>query len=515
MSQLIECVPNFSEGRRTEVIDAIVTAITSTSGVVLLDRESDANHNRSVITFVGDAAAVAEAAFRGTAKAAELIDLDVHRGEHPRMGATDVIPFVPIRNATPTDCVAMAQRLGERVGRELAIPVYLYEDAATREANRNLADVRRGEYEGLKVEIETSPERAPDFGPRKLGKAGAVAIGARFPLIAYNVNLGTTDVKIAKAIAKQVRFSSGGLPFVKALGFELADRQLVQVSMNLTNYTQTSIAKVFALIAEEAQQHGVPIIESEIVGLVPQQALMDTAADYLKLANFSSNQILEVKLADTLAKLPTSNPQPPITNNQLPITQFIDDLAAPTPTPGGGSASAYAGAMAAGLVMMYAGLKLSRMERDAAQGKKQADVLMVELRQAHASAQALKEKLSKAVENDARVYEVVLTAYRIPKVGAGSAPAQERANKIQRALQGAAEVPMRVAEDAAAVLRLARNVIGKGLKSAQSDAQVATLLAQAALQGAVLNVQTNLESITDEDVVRDYRVRIDALQVNE
>jgi glutamate formiminotransferase/formiminotetrahydrofolate cyclodeaminase len=502
MQQLIECVPNFSEGRRSDVIDAIIAAITSVSGVVLLDRESDANHNRSVVTLVGDAVAVEEAAFRGAAKATELIDLDAHRGAHPRMGATDVIPFIPIRDATSEDCIAIARRLGERVGRELAIPVYLYEDAATREANRNLADVRRGEYEGLKVEIETNPERAPDFGPRKLGKAGAVAIGVRFPLIAYNVNLGTTDVKIAKAIAKKVRFSSGGLPFVKALGFELADRQLVQVSMNLTNYTQTGIAKVFALIAEEAKQHGVPIVESEIVGLVPQQALLDTATDYLKLANFSPHQILEVKLANALEKIPNPTLPLPMTHYPLPITQFIDELAAPTPTPGGGSASAYAGALAAALVMMYVGLKLARMERDAAQGKKHDETLLAELRQAHRAAQTLKETLSKAVENDARVYEAVLAVYRLPK------DAPERAAKIQRALHGAAEVPMRVAENCAEVLRLARAVMGKGLKSAHSDLQVAKLLAQAAMQGALLNVQTNLESITAEDIVREYRKRI-------
>ncbi|MEP7198480.1 MAG: glutamate formimidoyltransferase, partial [Chloroflexota bacterium] len=295
MPQLIECVPNFSEGRRADVVAQIVAAMMAVDGVTLLDQESDANHNRSVITLVGDARAVEEAAFRGCAKAAELIDLDAHRGEHPRMGATDVIPFIPISGATPQECVAIARRLGERVGRELNIPVYLYEDAATKEANRNLADVRRGEYEGLKVEIETNPDRAPDFGPRALGKAGAVAIGARFPLIAYNINLGTTDLKMAKAIAKAVRYSNGGLRYVKALGIDLADRKLAQVSMNMTNYEQTPLHRAFELVKREAERYGVPIVESEIVGLVPQQALMDAAEFYLQLANFTRHQVLEVR----------------------------------------------------------------------------------------------------------------------------------------------------------------------------------------------------------------------------
>ncbi|MCA1554564.1 MAG: glutamate formimidoyltransferase, partial [Chloroflexi bacterium] len=280
----------------------IVGAITSVAGVTLLDEEMDASHDRSVVTFVGDAAAVEEAAFRGCAKAAELIDLDQHRGEHPRMGATDVIPFIPISGASPQDCVRIARRLGERVGRELRIPVYLYEDAATKEANRNLADVRRGEYEGLRVEIESNPERAPDFGPHTLGKAGAVAIGARFPLIAYNINLGTRDLKIAKAIAKAVRFSNGGLRYVKALGIDLSSRGLVQVSMNMTKYDETPLPRVFEMVKREAERYGVPIIESEIVGLVPQQALLDAAQSYLQLANFLPSQVLEVRMAEALAQ---------------------------------------------------------------------------------------------------------------------------------------------------------------------------------------------------------------------
>lgn len=297
MAEVVECVPNFSEGRRKEVVDAIAKDIASVEGVRLLDQEMDASHNRSVITFVGDRTGVAEAAFRGAQKAVESIDMNHHHGEHPRVGALDVLPFVPIAGVTMDDCVALARSVGKRIADELRVPVYLYEAAATRPDRRGLPDVRRGEYEGLKVEITTNPDRAPDFGPPRLHPtAGACIVGARPVLIAWNVNLRTSDVGIAKRIAKSIRESDGGLPAVRAKGFELADRGLVQVSMNMVDYHKTSLIQAFEAIRALAAKEGVEIAESEIIGLVPLDALVDGATQYFKLARFHREQILETRL---------------------------------------------------------------------------------------------------------------------------------------------------------------------------------------------------------------------------
>ena len=297
MAEIVECVPNFSEGRRKEVVDAIAQAIASVPGVRVLDRQMDADHNRSVITFVGDRTAVAQAAFRGAQKAVELIDMSMHHGEHPRVGALDVLPFVPIAGVTMDDCVALARSVGKRIADELQVPVYLYEAAATRPDRRALPDVRRGEYEGLKAEIETNPDRTPDFGPRRLHPtAGACIVGARPVLIAWNVNLRTADIRVAKRIAKAIRESDGGLPAVRAKGFELADRGLVQVSMNMVDYRKTSLVQAFEAIRSRAAKEGVEIAESEIVGLVPLDALIDGATQYFKLARFHREQILETRL---------------------------------------------------------------------------------------------------------------------------------------------------------------------------------------------------------------------------
>ena len=294
MKQIVECVPNFSEGRRQEVIERIVTAMAQAPDASVLDVQSDVDHNRSVVTLIGAPEATLEAAFQGIAMAAQLIDMDHHHGAHPRMGATDVVPFVPVQGTTMDDCVALARRLGERVGTELKIPVYLYEEAATRPERRNLADVRRGEYEGLKAEIATDPGRAPDFGPARVGTAGATAIGARPPLIAFNVYLNTADIAPAKAIAKAVRHSSGGLRFVKALGL-LVEGQ-AQISMNLTDYRQTPIHRVVEMIRAEAARLGLMITRCEVVGLLPAQALFDAAQFYLQLHDLPADQILENRL---------------------------------------------------------------------------------------------------------------------------------------------------------------------------------------------------------------------------
>ena len=297
--KLVECVPNFSEGRRPEVLDEIVGAMTAVEGVRLLDKEMDADHNRAVVTIIGAPEAVLEGAFRGIKKASALIDLTKHEGEHPRMGATDVCPFVPVKDVTMDDCVELASRLGERVGEELSIPVFLYEAAAKRPERENLAKCRKGQFEGLREEIGTNPEKDPDYGPSKIHPtAGAIAIGARPFLIAYNINLGTADLSVAKAIAKSIRHSGGGLRYVKALGFEIKDRGIVQVSINMVNFKGTPLFRVFEMVKSEAARYGVPVIGSEVVGLVPADALVDVAGFYLRFEGFERDQVLENRLSE-------------------------------------------------------------------------------------------------------------------------------------------------------------------------------------------------------------------------
>ncbi len=298
MQKLVECVPNFSEGRRPEVIQRIVAAIAGLPDIRLLDVESNADHNRSVVTFVGEPAPVAEAAFRLTQAAVAMIDMEQQTGEHPRIGAMDVIPFVPISGVTMDDCVALARHVGERIGSELALPVYLYAHAATTPARRRLPDVRQGQYAGLKKTIAT-PERRPDFGPAWMHPtAGATAVGARPPLIAFNINLATRDIRIAREIAKGVRESSGGLVNVQAMGVDLAEQERVQVSMNLLDYTRTPIHRAFELVRLEAERHGVLVAGSEVIGLIPVDALLDVSRFYLRLDSFRREQTLELRLLE-------------------------------------------------------------------------------------------------------------------------------------------------------------------------------------------------------------------------
>ena len=429
--QLIECIPNFSEARRPEVIDQIVAAIQSVDEVRLLDRSSDLDHNRTVLTFAGAAFAVEEAAFRAIRTAAELIDLNNHTGEHPRIGATDVVPFVPLSGATMDDCIAMAKRLGERVGNELSIPVYLYEAAATRPERANLENIRKGQFEGLKAEIESNPERQPDFGPSKVGTAGATVIGARNPLIAFNIYLTTDEVDIAKKIAKAVRNSSGGLRHVKALGLMVEGR--AQVSMNLTNFHETPIARVVETIRREAERYGVGIHHSELVGLIPHEALMDAAVWYTQLDEFDKEQVLESRIVDSS----TSPPQPK-------TDSFIEELAAPTATPGGGSAAAYAGAMGAGLVAMVAGLTIGK--------KKYADV-EAEMQAIRVMAENLRKELTQAVDDDASAFEALMGAFKLPKETEEEQKTRNAA--IPVATHNAAHIPLRVAKQAIKVMELA------------------------------------------------------------
>lgn len=294
MNPIVECIPNFSEGRRQEVIEAIADTIRAVEGVRLLDYSSDHSHNRSVFTFIGNPEAVKTAAFASCSKAAELIDMTKHHGEHPRMGATDVIPFVPIKDINAEDCIKLSRELGEKIARELSIPVFLYEDSATQPERRNLANIRKGQFEGMTQKIK-DPEWVPDFGkPEIHPTAGVVAVGTRMPLIAYNINLDTSDIKIADKIAKLIRERGGGLRNVRAIGVMLEDRNLTQVSINMVNYEKTALYRAFEMVKMEAKRYGVNIVGSEIVGLTPMQALIDTAEYYLQLENFDSNkQVLE------------------------------------------------------------------------------------------------------------------------------------------------------------------------------------------------------------------------------
>ena len=469
---IVECIPNFSEGRRIEVVDAIQQAIASVAGVHVLDRHVDADHNRSVITFAGHPEGVLEAAYAGIARAAELIDLDQHQGEHPRIGATDVVPFVPIQGVTMDECVELARRLGERVGETLAIPVYLYEFAATRADRVNLADIRKGEYEALKQSIVDDPKRRPDYGPAKLGPAGAVVIGARVPLIAYNVYLSTDDVSIADAIARSIRHSSGGLRFVKALGMLVDGR--AQVSMNLTDYTRTPIARVIELIRSEAGRHGTAIHHSELVGLIPQAGLIDAARWYLQLDQFEPDQVLETRLFAAARSEDTGS------------DGFLEALASSDPTPGGGSAAAYAGAMAAALVAMVARVTIGRKKYAEVEGRME-DIAR--------QADGLRAELSEAVQLDARAFEDVMAAFRLPKDTPEQGQARQAA--IEDATLHAARVPLEVCRSAVTLMQLAAEVGTKGNVNAVSDSGSAAAMARACLTAAGMNVRINASSLSD------------------
>src|SRR5277367_5567396 len=365
MKRLIECVPNFSEGRDPAKIDAIVAAMSAVTGVYVLDREMDADHNRCVVTLAGEPDAVAEAALRGVGKALELIDLTKHTGAHPRVGATDVVPFIPIEGVTLEDCAALARRTGHEIWARYRIPVFFYEAAAQRPDRANLENIRRGQFEGLRDEMKHNHDRQPDVGEPKLHPtAGVTVVGARKFLVAYNVNLNTSDISIANKIAKAIRFSSGGLRHVKSMGVELKARNLAQVSINLTDFEQTPMHRVYEMVKREAQRYGVVPVGSEIVGLIPKKAI-EMAADYfLQVENFSPEQIFENKLESALTGGSADHgaKEGKLAGLARP---FLDAVAAPTATPGGGSVSAFAGAMAAALGQMVAGLSRKKKSQAA------------------------------------------------------------------------------------------------------------------------------------------------------
>jgi glutamate formiminotransferase/formiminotetrahydrofolate cyclodeaminase len=489
MSTLVECVPNFSEGRNKAVVDAIVDAM-KIPGVSLLDREMDSDHNRCVITIVGDREAIAEAAIRGVGKASELIDLTKHQGAHPRIGASDVIPFIPIEGVTIEDCVAIARKVGEEIWKRFKIPVYLYESAATNPDRQNLENIRRGQFEGLREDILINPSRRPDFGdPRCHPTAGATVVGARKALIAYNVFLNTKDVDVAKKIAKAVRYSSGGLRYVKGAGFEV--RGLAQVSMNLTDFEQTPIARVYEFVKREAERYGVQPLSSEIVGLIPKKALEQAAEWFLQVENFDSSMILENRLAAvTSGKMAVGG-------IRAGVEPFIEQLAAPTATPGGGSAAASVAAMAAALGSMVAAM--SRTKKAYVQYEPQLSAALARLAQ-------LREELKALIDADAESYNKVLAAYKLAKTSSDGEAA------IENAMQGATSVPMDTARSAREVKDIIETLKPITSPNMASDLTVASTLASAAIVGALANVEINLGSLKDARFVEEIRSRVLELQ---
>lgn len=476
--QIIECIPNFSEGRRSEVIETIVTEARNVEGVVILDVKPDSDHNRTVLTFAGAPEPVLEAAFKVCQKAAELIDLNQHQGEHPRMGATDVIPLVPLQGVSVEECVQYAEQLAERIATELSIPIYLYEEAAKVANRKNLAVIRRGQYEKIREEIATNSDRKPDYGPAQLGSAGITAVGVREALIAYNVNLGTDNLEVAKQIAFAVRHKNGGFRYVKAMGFALEDKGIVQVSMNLTNYKQTAVHHVFEMIKREAAMFGVPVLESEIIGLIPEAAITAAGKYYLQAHNFAEDQILERRLRDA-----TQQPQTEVQTDGNSLPDFLAELASDSPAPGGGSVAALAGSLAASLGSMVANLTVSK--------KRFADI-KPEMSAVLDRTESKRQKLYDLIACDAEAYKMVVAAYKA-KSG------------IQESLKQAARIPMQIAETAISLVDDLELLVKKGNQNAITDCGVALYLLETAVKGAILNVKINLVDIEDEGFVAEQK----------
>lgn len=487
MQKIVECVPNFSNGRNPEIYNAIADAVRAVSEVKLLNISADPNHNRTVLTFVGSPAGVEQAAFNAIKKAKQLINLDEHTGDHQRIGATDVCPFIPIRGVTRDECVQLAQRLGKRVGEELDIAVYMYGFAATRKKNRNLADIREGEYEQWKRDVGNDPKRNPDFGPAKPAPWGATVIGVRPFLIAYNVYLNVTDVEVARRIARNIREANGGLRNIHAKGF-LVDGY-AQVSMNLLNFKQTPIHRVTELIRSEAAYFGATITKSEIVGLTPQQALIDTARWYLQAHDLEEEQILEYRLLDVSeGDLGDFTPR-----------HYLEATASSNATPAGGSASALVGALAASLTQMVAGLTM---------GKKSYAHVQAEARAVLEDATELREQLTSAIVEDAAAFDQFLQARQ--DAGKGDSAAEHAVLRV-------IEVPLKVARLSRDVAILANSIAEIGNKNAVVDAATAAIMARAAVQTAVLNVRANSHELPESSKAEKWKSTIQSLetQINE
>jgi len=467
MDRIIECVPNFSEGRNQATVQALTNAVASVTGVHLLDHTMDPDHHRSVLTIVGEPEAVVEAAFRAIRVATDLIDLQKHAGAHPRVGATDVVPFVPIRGTTMQDCVQLAKRLGQRVGQELDIPVFLYERAALHPDHAPLEAVRRGGLEGLAFRMESDPDWTPDFGPSHLHKsAGAIVIGARPPLIAFNVNLHSTNLELARSIAKTIRQSNGGISHLKAIGVELASRRMVQVAMNLIDYEVTPLHVVFGAVQTQAALHGVTIAGSEIVGLVPQAALVETAMEALRLDRFDPAQVLETKIEAALSPTPVTRERSEDLR-RLPLSEFIEAVAAPTPIPAGAAVAAFAGALASALGTMAA-----RLSRQPVTEHRLGDIAL---------------RLSELLQADGEAYRRFLGAANMAKSDSS------RPMALSSALHVATEIPLEIAERSAEAGTLL-HACSSGVKPrVQSDLKVGLMMAIAAGEASLHTANANLK----------------------
>ena len=459
MPPIIECIPNFSDGRNPAIVQALMAAVTSVPDVWLLNDTMDQDHHRSVLTFAGSPDAVGEAAFRAIKKATELIDLRKHKGVHPRIGATDVVPFVPIQDIDMDECVRLARTIGQEVGTRLGIPVFLYEEAASNPVHRRLEAIREGGLKGLASRMEHDRAWFPDFGPSHLHEtAGAIVIGARQPLIAFNANLNTNDLSIAKDIARSIRQSNGGLPCLKAIGVGLASRGMVQVAMNLTDYRVTSMHRAFQAVMAEASKRGVEVAGSELIGLVPQAALDQTVVASLHLERFDRTQILETSIAKAMSSSKETDPT---------LSDFLDAVAAAKPTPGGGSVAALVGALAASLCLK--GARLDRRtdeEQDLAQ---------------------LKDRLRQLIQADADAYATLSDAYKIPKLD------PDRQTSITLALHRATEIPLNIAEAACEAGRLLHTICESAKPLIRSDLTVGLHMAIAAASAGLFTAKTNIQ----------------------
>lgn len=487
--RLVLVVPNFSEGRRAEVMDAIVEAMIATPGVTLLNRQSDPDHNRLDTTLIGAPEAVGAAAVAGAGRAVELIDMERQRGSHPRMGAVDVIPFIPVRGVTMDDCVELAREVGRQLAESLALPVYLYERAATAPERVSLADVRRGEYEGLKADVAAG-RRLPDFGPHRLGRAGATAVGARPPLVAFNVYLSGAEERAAKDVARRVRERSGGLVHVRAIGFAVPERGCVEVSMNLVDPVVTPPYRALELVRVEAARHGMAVLNTEIVGLIPQAALAESAAHYLQLRGFDPDeQVIETLVARHAsggggAGGAAGTGAPGIGSRA--VAGFLDSLAGSDPTPGGGAAAAVAGATGAALLAMVARLTAGRKGFEEAAPRMQEVV---------AAADRERVALLTLADQDAAAFDAVMAAHRLPRHT--EAERASRGATVQTALVAAAEIPLEVARRSTALLATALELLERGNPRALSDVLSGGEMLHAAAMSALANVALNVSSLAE------------------
>lgn len=539
MSQIVECVPNFSEGRDLAVIKQITDEIEKIDGAKLLDVDPGADTNRTVVTLVGSPDAAVEAAFQAIKKASELIDMRQHSGAHPRMGATDVCPFIPVANMTMEDCAALARRLGKRVGEELGIPVYLYEFAASREDRRNLADIRAGEYEALPEKMK-DPDFAPDFGPAQFNaQSGATVIGARKFLIAYNVNLNTQNRKMASDIALDIREKGrakrdaagkiirdadgkmvkvpGMLKAVKAVGWYIDEYKMAQISMNLVDFDVTPLHKAFDEVCEQATRRGLRVTGSELVGLVPLSAMLEAGKHYLKKQGnstaVSEKELVRLAIQSMgLSEISPFDPEEKIIEYQLrdknkpslvsmQVDDFADELASDSPAPGGGSVAALAGSLGAALVNMVGVLTF---------GKKGYEAVTDEVESLSLEAGVLKDKLLKLVDEDTESFNQVMAAMRMKKKTDEQKAARTEA--IEKATQDSAQVPLNVMESALAVGKLAAQMAKVGNQNSLSDAGVGILMARAALEGAAMNVLINLQGLSDTTFVEKMTKQVTALR---